>query len=116
MAFAAAPSTQGKLEISINGQRIDALGLARLTRYGPDQLASFDHLAPPKTLPVTQLRSVVAILDIAARAVKDTRADEKLAIEVVTNTNVPLRATDTAPIAIVDAVERWREPLFDLAD
>ena len=60
MVVAAALCQQGKLEISIDGQRIDALGLDRLTRYAPDQLAAFDHLAPPKTLPVTQLRSVVA--------------------------------------------------------
>ena len=56
VVVAAALCQQGKLEISIDGQRIDALGLDRLTRYGPDQLAAFDHLAPPKTLPVTQLR------------------------------------------------------------
>src|SRR3954452_15370919 len=116
MAFAAAPSTQGKLEISINGQRIDALGLARLTRFGPDQLAAFDHLAPPKTLPVTQLRSVVAILEISAGAVKDTGADEKLAVEVVTKTNDLLRRTDVVLRAVVDRAELWGEPLFDLAD
>jgi hypothetical protein len=113
---AAALCQQGKLEISIDGQRIDALGLDRLTRYGPDQLAVFDHLAPPKTLPVTQLRSVVAILDIAAGAVKDTGADEKLAIEVVTKTNELLRRADVAHRAVVDRTELWGEPLFDLAD
>jgi len=116
VVVAAALCQQGKLEISIDGQRIDALGLDRLTRYGPEQLAAFDHLAPPKTLPVTQLRSVVAILDIAAGAVKDSGADEKLAVEVVTKTNELLRRTDLALRAVVDRAELWGEPLFDLAD
>lgn len=116
VVVAAALCQQGKLDISIDGQRIDALGLDRLTRYGPDQLASFDHLAPPKALPVTQLRSVVAILDIASGAVKDTGADERLAVEVVTRTNELIRQTDTAIGAVVDRAELWGEPLFDLAD
>jgi hypothetical protein len=116
MVVAAALCQQGKLEISIDGQRIDALGLDRLTRYGPDQLAAFDHLAPPKTLPVTQLRSVAALLDIAPGAVKDTGADEKLAIEIVTRTSELLRRTDMALRAVVDRVELWGEPLFDLVD
>lgn len=113
---AAALCQQGKLEISIEGQRIDALGLDRLPRYGPEQLAGFDHLAPPKTLPVTQLRSVAALLDIAPGAVKDTGADEKLAIEIVTRTSELLRRTDTALQAVVERIELWGEPLFDLVD
>jgi hypothetical protein len=116
MVVAAALCQQGKLEISIDGQRIDALGLDRLTRYGPDQLAAFDHLAPPKTLPVTQLRSIVGVLDIAPGAVKDTGADEKLAVEVLTKTNDLLRRADIALRAVVDRSELWGDPLFDLAD
>ena len=116
MVVAAALCQQGKLEISIDGQHIDALGLDRLARYGPDQLAGFDHLAPPKTLPITRLRSVAALLDIALGAVKDTGADEKLAIEIVTRTHDLLRRTDAALRAVADRVELWGEPLFDLVD
>jgi len=116
VVVAAALCQQGKLEISIDGQHIDALGLDRLTRYGPDQLAAFDHLAPPKTLPITRLRSVAALLDIAPGAVKDAGADEKLAIEIVTKTHELLRRADTALRAVADRVELWGEPLFDLVD
>jgi hypothetical protein len=116
MVVAAALCQQGKLEISIDGHRIDALSLDRLTRYTPDQLAGFDHLAPPKTVPVNQLRSVVALLDIAPGAVKDAGADEKLAIEIVTRTNDLLRRTDNALRAVADRVELWGEPLIDLVD
>ncbi|OBH54321.1 DUF6079 family protein [Mycobacterium sp. E2479] len=116
LVVAGALCQQGAIEISIDGQRIDALGLDRLTRYTPDQLAEFDHLAPPKKLPVTQLRAVVAILGIPAGAVKDSGADEKLAIEVVTGTNDILRRTDSALRAVIDGVELWGEPLFDLVN
>ena len=117
VVVAAALCQQGKLEISIDGQHIDALGLDRLARYGPDQLAAFDHLAPPKTLPITRLRSVAALLDIVPGAVKDTGADEKLAVEIVTRTHELLRRTDTALRAVVvDRAELWGEPLFDLVD
>jgi hypothetical protein len=116
VVIAAALCQQGKLEISIDSQRIDALGLDRLTRYGPDQLSAFDHLAPPKALPVAQLRSIVAILDIAPGAAKDTGADERLTVEVITKTNDLIRRTDIALRAVVDRTELWGEPLFDLAD
>jgi hypothetical protein len=114
VVVAAALCQQGKLEVSIDGQRVDALGLDRLARYRPEQLAAFDYLAPPKALPLNQVRAVVAILDIAPGAVKDTGADEKLAVEIVTRTKDLLRRTDTAIRAVVDRVEMWGEPLFDL--
>lgn len=116
MVIAAALCQQGKLEIAIDGQRIDALALDRLVRYGPEQLEAFDHFAPPKALPVQQLRTVVALVDIPAGAVKDSGADEKLTVEVVTRTTDLLRRSDAALRAVVDRVELWGEPLFDFSD
>ena len=107
---------QGKLEISIDGQRIDALSLDRLTRYTPEQLAGFDHLAPPKTLAVTLLRDVAGILEIAPGAVPDTGATEPLVREVLTRTTDMLRRTEAALRAVVDRTELWGVDLFDLAD
>jgi hypothetical protein len=116
VVVAAGLCQQGKLEISIDGRRVDALGLDRLTRYSPDQLAGFDHLAPPRTLPVTQLRDVAGILDIAAGAVPDTGATEPLVREVLTRTTDVLRRGEAAIRAVVDGAELWGDRLFDLAD
>ena len=116
VVVAAGLCQQGKLEISIDGQRVDALGLDRLTRYSPDQLAGFDHLAPPRTLPVTQLRDVAGILDIAVGAVPDTGATEPLVREVLTRTTDLLRRGEAAIRAVVDGAELWGDRLFDLAD
>lgn len=116
LVVAAALCQQGAVEIGIDSQRIDALGLDRLTRYTPDQLAEFEHLAPPKKLPVTQLRAVVGVLGLPVGAVKDSGADEKLTIEVVTATSDLQRRTDIALRTVVDGLELWGEPLFDLVD
>ncbi|MDP9420633.1 MAG: DUF6079 family protein [Actinomycetota bacterium] len=116
VVVAAGLCQQGKLEIGIDGQRIDALGLDRLSRLTPDQLAGFDHLAPPKTLPVTQLREVAAILDIAPGAVPDTGATEPLVREVLTRVADLLRRAEAVLRAVVDGAELWGDHLFDLAD
>jgi hypothetical protein len=116
VVVAAGLCQQGKLEIGIDGQRIDALSLERLTRYTPDQLAGFDHLAPPKVLPVTQLRDVARILDIAAGAVPDSGATEPIVREVLTRATDVLRRTEAALRAVVDSTELWGDHLFDLAD
>lgn len=107
---------QGQLEISLEGQRIDALNLERLTRYSPEQLAAFDHLAPAKALPVTQLRDITTILDLPSGAVPDTGANEPLVREVLTRSADLLRRTDAALRAVVEHTELWGEQLFDLAD
>jgi len=116
VVVAAALCQQGILSISIDGQRVDALNLDRLARYSPDQLAAFDHLAPPKALPVVQLRDVASILDIAVGAVPDTGATEPLVREVLTRSTDLLRRTEAAMAAVVGRAELWGDQLFDLVD
>jgi len=116
IVVAAALCQQGKLDVSIDGQRIDALNLDRLTRYTPDELAAFDHFAPPKALPVTQLRDIAAILEIASGAVGDSGATEALVRELLTRAADLLRRTEAALRAVVDGAELWGDRLFDLAD
>jgi Family of unknown function (DUF6079) len=107
---------QGKVEITVDGQRIDALNLERLTRFSPDQLGDFDHIAPPKALPITQLRQVAGVLDVAPGAVPDIGATEALVRELLTRTADLLRRTEGAVRAVADGAELWGDHLFDLAD
>jgi hypothetical protein len=116
IVVAAALCQQGKLEISIDGQRVDALSLERLTRFTPDQLASFDYMAPPKALPVSLLRDVAAVLDISPAAVPDTGATDALVSEFLTRVADMLQRAETGLRAVVDGTELWGERLFDLAD
>lgn len=116
MVVAAALCQLGKLDISVGGQRIDALALDRLSRLNPEQLAAFDHLAPPRSLPVTQLRQVAGLLDLAAGVVPDTGATEALVRELLTRATDLLARTERAARAVVDGAELWGDHLFELAE
>ncbi len=116
VVVAAALTQLGKVEIGVDGERIDALNLDRLARLTPSALAAFDHLAPPKTLPVTQLREVASILDVLPGAVPDTGATEPLVREIMTRATDLLRRTEAASRAVVEGTELWGARLFDLAD
>lgn len=116
MVVAAALCQQGKLDISVGGQRIDALSLDRLSRFSPDQLAAFDHLAPARSLPLNQLRQVVALLDLAAGVVPDAGATEPLVREMLTRIADLLTRTERAARAVLDGTELWGEHLFYLAE
>lgn len=113
---AAALCQQGKLDIGIEGRRIDALKLDQLVRYPPDQLAGFEYLAPPKALPVTQLRDIVRLLDTNPGAIPDTGATESLVREVLTRAADLRSRADAGIRAVVDGTEMWGDHVFDLAD
>jgi len=116
MVVAAALCQLGKLDISISGRKIDALGLDHLTRLGLVELEAFDHLDPPRALPVTQLREAAALLDIAPGAVLDSGATDALVRELLTRVADLLRRTEQASRALLDGAELWGEHLFDLVD
>ena len=116
MVVAAALCQQGKAELGLAGQRIDALSLDQLPKYGKDQLTTFDYIAPPKTLPVLRLREVAILLELPPGAVADTGATDTLVRELQTRVTDQLRRTETAIRALADGVELWGEQLFDLIE
>ena len=77
---------------------------------------SFDHLSPPKALPVSQLREVAELLDIPKGAVPDLGATEVLVQELLTKSQALLTRAQDAERAVIDDVELWGDHLFDLAD
>lgn len=116
VVVAAALCQQGKLEISVGGRKVDALGLDHLARLDPHQLADFDHFAPPKALPVTLLRKVAELLDIAPGAVADSGATEAFVREVLTRVADVARRNEAAIGAVSEGTQLWGEQLFDLVD
>jgi hypothetical protein len=116
VVVAAALCQLGKVDIQVDGRRVDALGLDQLTKLSVDQLVSFDHLAPPKALPVNQLREVADLLDIPKGAVPDAGATEVLVQELLTKSQTLLTRAQDAERAVIDDVELWGDHLFDLAD
>ena len=71
VVIAAALAQLGRAEIGFVGGPIDALGLEQLTKMSFDELTAFSFLAPPKQLPVIQLRAVVKLLGLPEGMVKD---------------------------------------------
>jgi energy-coupling factor transporter ATP-binding protein EcfA2 len=116
VVVAAALCHLGKVEISIDSQRIDAVGLDRLARLTPDQLTQFDHLAPPKSLPILQLRKVAVLLGLPPATVPDTGLRESGVTEMLTRAADLLRRADSATDAVIDGTELWGQDLFDLAE
>jgi hypothetical protein len=116
MVVAAAMCQLGRLDIGVGDQRIDALALDKLARFTPEQLAEFDHLVPPKALPVAQLREVVRILDLPPGSVPDAGANDQLVPQVLTRVQDLSRRTDNALRAVGDGTELWGDRLFDLVD
>lgn len=116
MVVAAALTQQGKAELGVAGSRIGALNLDNLTRLSVDELQAFDHIAPPTTLPVTQLRSVAELLGVNPAGVRDSGATEALVRELLTAAAGLLARVDAGRAAVGDGVELWGERIFDLID
>jgi hypothetical protein len=116
VVVAAALCQQGRLDISVGGSRVDALGLDRLSRLSAEDLAGFDHLAPPRAIPVNRLRQVASMLELSAAVVADSGANEALVREMLTRATDVLRRTEAAIRAVADGTECWGEQLFALAD
>jgi hypothetical protein len=116
VVVAAAMCQQGRLELGIDGIRIDALGLDRLTKLTAEQLAAFDYLAPPKALPISQLRDVATLLGLPPGAVPDAGADIVLVRELITKAQDLLRRTMEAQATLAERAEFWGGQLFDLPE
>lgn len=116
VVVAAALCQIGKLEIGVDGTRIDALGLERLARYSLEQLSSFDYLAAPRALPLAQLRGLARLLGVAEGAITERGAEEAQVRELLTQANNLLRRTNDALAALANHLQFWGEQLFDLPE
>jgi len=116
VVVAAALCQQGRAELGISGRRLDALNLDQLARYSLEQLATFDYVAPPKTLPLVQLREVAALLDLPVGAVPETGATDTVVREIQTRVADMLRRAEAALRSVEDGVELWGDRLFDLVE
>lgn len=116
VVVAAALMQQGKCELGLGGRRVGALGLDALTRLSLDELVAFDHLAPPTSVPVTELRRVASLLGVNPAAIPDTGATDREVRELLTAAAAMLDRVEKVRAAVADGVELWGERLFDLVD
>lgn len=72
VVVAAAMCFLGRLDIGLPGGRVNANGLDQLARRSLDDLVAIEHVAPPASTPVQQLRRIAQLLDVAPGVVGES--------------------------------------------
>jgi len=116
VVVAAALTQLGRCEIGLPGQQIDALGLDRLARLPTSELEQIAHVAPPKALPVTQLREVAKLLRLPPGIVSQQGATEGLVRQFITSAATLVERTVEARSAVLSELKLWGALVFEEAD
>ena len=113
--IAAALTQLGRAELGFQGQQIDALALDRLTRMSVEELDTFTHIAPPKELPVLQLRDTMKLLDLPPGLIGDQGIEEHALPQVLARVQETMKRVVGVRGQLSDAPLLWGELLFDSA-
>lgn len=113
---AAALTQQGRSEIGISGSQIDALALDRIAKMGIEELGAFSHIAPPKTLPILQLREVATLLGIAEGTIPDRGVSPEHVTQILDKTESMLGRVVDAQTKIQDGLVLWGAPVVERID
>jgi hypothetical protein len=117
LVVVAAVLTQlGRAEIGFRDGPVDALGLDRLPRMSLDELEAFTHIAPPKELPVLQLREVAKLLELPPGIVADQGVSEAAVQQILTAAGDRLKRVVEARAAIREQWDLWGALIFERAD
>lgn len=117
LVVVAAVLTQlGRAEIGFSDGQVDALGLDRLPRMRLEELEAFTHIAPPKELPIVQLREVAKLLRLPPGIVTDQGVSEAAVQQVLTAAGDLLQRVVQARSAVQDQPDLWGALIFERAD
>jgi Family of unknown function (DUF6079) len=116
VVVAAALTQLGKLEIGFSSGQIDALSLDRLTKMPAAELDNFSFLAPPKALPVVQLREVAILLGLPAASIKNSGADEAVVVHLLNVSAERLNHLTEARDAVRTGLTLWGAPVIEQPD
>lgn len=97
----------GRAELGYTGGQVDALGLDRLSRMSLEELEGFTHVAPPKAIPVVQLREVVKLLDLPLGLVTDAGVDEAAVTQILTRVAERLTEVVDARASLSEGMTIW---------
>jgi len=106
----------GRAEIGFATGQVDALGLDRLAKMSIEELEAFSHLAPPKELPILQLREVAKLLGLPPGIVPEHGVKEEAVQQILTAANVLLQRVVRARDAITGEPRVWGALLFEQAE
>jgi hypothetical protein len=107
VVVASALTQLGRIEIGFDSGQIDALGLDRLTKMSLEEIEAFSHLAPPKALPVVQLREVAKLLDLPTGLVPNQGANEAAVQQFLTAANAILQSVVEVRAKVSEGVTLW---------
>ncbi len=114
LVVVAAVLTQlGRAEIGLPGGQVDALSLDRLPRMSLEELEGFTHVAPPKELPVLQLREVAKLLGLPPGIVGDHGVDEPGVQQILKSASELLERLVKARAVLAEGPDIWGEMLLD---
>jgi hypothetical protein len=113
VVVAAALTQLGKVEIGFSSAQVDALSLERLTKMPPAELENFSFLAPPKALPVLQLREVAMLLGLPSGSIKDSGADEAVVVALLNVSTERLNQLADAREAVKSGLTLWGAPVIE---
>lgn len=108
LVMVAAVLTQlGRAEIGFASGQVDALGLDRLNRMTLDELEDFTHIAPPKALPVVQLREVAKLLGLAPGIIPEQGVNEGAVRQLLAAANAILQRVAQARATMQEGMSMW---------
>jgi len=108
VVVAAALTQLGKAEIGFaGGTRVDALGLEQLPRMNLSELEAFAFIAPPKELPVIQLRAVVKLLGLPEGIVPDAGVQDQAVQQILSKAEDLLKRVADARAVVTREDKLW---------
>ena len=117
LVVVAAVLTQlGRMEIGLSLGQVDALTLDRLTKVSVEELEGFTYLAPPKALPVVQLREVLKLLGLPPGFVSDQGIEKTGVQQLLSRASEVLDRVVEARGRIQDGMSLWGAQVIEQAD
>lgn len=116
VVVAAALTQLGRMEIGFASGQVDALGLDRLTRMTLDELVAFSHIAPPKALPIVELREIVRLLGLPPGLIPSEGANEIAVQQILTKTSEHLSRIAEVRAKLRTGVTLWGATAVEQAE
>ena len=112
----AALAQVGRLSLRIDGREIDALSLDVLTRMDISGLEAFTDVAPPRALPLVELRQVAELLGLPPGIIQDNGLEDAALREILSRVSSALERVALARDVLADTPQFWGAQLIESSD
>lgn len=116
VTVAAALCQLGRLELGFPEEQIDAIGLGRLLRKTAEELEELSFVAPPRALPIVELRDAAKLLGVAPGAVPPEGATEGVVLQMLDRAQAMLDDVSFALDEGLRGMQLWGAHVVDRED